>query len=181
MVSNRDSRSQADATAMGCRTVATRPAQASSQHGFDRRGLISQIAASLAFAAVAGTLITVAGHGAWPLARLAQRDDELGTLSSEFAGAIDELALVVADFSSGAAKSSVSIKVVSDKVEKTPLTGKVCDRIFNECVRRGLLTMAYSPRFRIQPPLTTDEATAMNGLAILKEVFDLVERETWWR
>jgi methyl-accepting chemotaxis protein len=57
-------------------------------------------------------------HSAWPLARLAQRDDELGTLSAEFAGAIDELALVVADFSSGAAKSSVSIKVVSDKVER---------------------------------------------------------------
>jgi methyl-accepting chemotaxis protein len=57
-------------------------------------------------------------HSAWPLARLAQRDDELGTLSSEFAGAIDELALVVADFSSGAAKSSVSIKVVSQKVER---------------------------------------------------------------
>ncbi|HWD70613.1 MAG TPA: methyl-accepting chemotaxis protein [Solirubrobacteraceae bacterium] len=56
-------------------------------------------------------------HGSWPLARLAQRDDALGTLSSEFAGAIDELALVVADFSAGAAKSSVSIKVVSDKVE----------------------------------------------------------------
>jgi methyl-accepting chemotaxis protein len=57
-------------------------------------------------------------HSAWPLARLAQRDDELGTLSSEFAGAIDELASVVADFSSGAAKSSVSIKVVSEKVER---------------------------------------------------------------
>ena len=48
-------------------------------------------------------------HSAWPLARLAQRDDALGTLSGEFAGAIDELALVVADFSAGAAKSSVSI------------------------------------------------------------------------
>ena len=34
---------------------------------------------------------------------------------------------------------------------------------------------------RFQPPLTTDEATAMNGLAILKEVFDLVEREAWWK
>ena len=75
----------------------------------------------------------------------------------------------------------MALELVSDKKEKTPLTGKVCDRIFNECVRRGLLTMAYSPHFRIQPPLTTDEATAMNGLAILKEVFDLVERETWWK
>ena len=56
-------------------------------------------------------------HGAWPLERLAARDDQVGALSAEFAAAIDELALVVADFSSGAAKSSVSIKVVSGKVE----------------------------------------------------------------
>ena len=57
-------------------------------------------------------------HGAWPLARLAEREDPLGTLSAEFAEAIDELSLVVAGFSSGAARSSVSIKVVSDKVER---------------------------------------------------------------
>jgi len=75
----------------------------------------------------------------------------------------------------------MALELVSDKKEKTPLTGKVTDRIFHECVKRGLLTMAYSAHFRIQPPLTTDEKTAMNGLAILKEVFDLVERETWWR
>jgi 4-aminobutyrate aminotransferase/(S)-3-amino-2-methylpropionate transaminase len=75
----------------------------------------------------------------------------------------------------------MALELVSDKKAKTPLTGKVTDRIFHECVKRGLLTMAYSAHFRIQPPLTTDEKTAMNGLAILKEVFDLVERETWWR
>jgi 4-aminobutyrate aminotransferase-like enzyme len=57
----------------------------------------------------------------------------------------------------------------------------VTERIFQECVRRGLLAMSYSPHFRIQPPLTTDEATAMNGLAILREVFDVVASEGWWR
>ena len=35
--------------------------------------------------------------------------------------------------------------------------------------------------FRIQPALTIDEATAMNGLAILAEVFDAVAREGYWR
>src|SRR5882757_6487930 len=70
----------------------------------------------------------------------------------------------------------LAMELVSDKKLKTPLTGKVTDRIFHECVKRGLLTMAYSAHFRIQPPLTTDEATAMNGLAILREVFDIVER-----
>ena len=40
--------------------------------------------------------------------------------------------------------------------------------------------MSYSAHFRIQPPLTTDDATAMNGLDP-REVFDVVEREAWWR
>ena len=75
----------------------------------------------------------------------------------------------------------MAIEMVSDKAAKTPLTRKVTERIFNECVRRGLLTMSYSASFRIQPPLTTDEATARNGLAALKEVFDLVAREGWWK
>jgi 4-aminobutyrate aminotransferase / (S)-3-amino-2-methylpropionate transaminase / 5-aminovalerate transaminase len=75
----------------------------------------------------------------------------------------------------------LAIELVSDKVEKTPLPRKVTERIFGECVRRGLLTMSYSASFRIQPPLTTDEATARNGLAILREVFDLVDREGWWK
>jgi 4-aminobutyrate aminotransferase-like enzyme len=73
------------------------------------------------------------------------------------------------------------VELVSDKKTKAELPRKVTERIFNECVRRGMLTMAYSAHFRIQPPLTTDEATAMNGLAIIEEVFDLVEREGWWR
>ena len=75
----------------------------------------------------------------------------------------------------------LAIELVSDKVKKTELTRKVTDRIFMECVRRGLMTMSYSAHFRIQPPLTTDEATALNGLAILEEVFDLVAREGWWK
>jgi 4-aminobutyrate aminotransferase-like enzyme len=75
----------------------------------------------------------------------------------------------------------MALELVSDKAKKTPLTRKVTERIFGECVKRGLLTMSYSASFRIQPPLTTDEATARNGLAILREVFDLVEREGWWK
>jgi 4-aminobutyrate aminotransferase/(S)-3-amino-2-methylpropionate transaminase len=75
----------------------------------------------------------------------------------------------------------LGIELVSDKAKKTPLPRKVTERIFGECVRRGLLTMSYSATFRIQPPLTTDEATARNGLAILGEVFDLALREGWWR
>jgi 4-aminobutyrate aminotransferase-like enzyme len=72
------------------------------------------------------------------------------------------------------------VELVKDKKTKEPLPRRVTERIFGECVKRGLLTMAYSASFRIQPALTIDEATARNGIAILREVFDLVARERLW-
>jgi len=72
------------------------------------------------------------------------------------------------------------IELVKDRKSKEPLPRRVTERIFMECVRRGLLTMAYSASFRLQPALTIDEATARNGIAILREVFDLVLREKLW-
>jgi 4-aminobutyrate aminotransferase-like enzyme len=65
-------------------------------------------------------------------------------------------------------------------VTKEPLDRAVTRRIFDECVKRGLLTMSYSPSFRIQPALTIDRATASNGIAILREVFNLVRDEHLW-
>jgi 4-aminobutyrate aminotransferase-like enzyme len=75
----------------------------------------------------------------------------------------------------------LGLELVRDKKTKEPLSRAVTRRIFDECVRRGLLTMAYAPSFRIQPALTIDRATAMNGIAVLREVFDLVKREASWR
>jgi 4-aminobutyrate aminotransferase/(S)-3-amino-2-methylpropionate transaminase len=72
------------------------------------------------------------------------------------------------------------IEMVKDRKSKEPLPRKITERIFMECVRRGLLTMAYSASFRLQPALTIDEATAKNGLAILAEVFETATREKWW-
>ena len=73
------------------------------------------------------------------------------------------------------------LELVKDKVSKEPLSRKVTERIFQECVHRGLLTMAYTASFRIQPALTIDAATAKNALAVLAEVFDLVARDGWWK
>jgi 4-aminobutyrate aminotransferase-like enzyme len=72
------------------------------------------------------------------------------------------------------------LELVRDKETKEPLPRAVTERIFTECVRRGLLTMAYSASFRLQPALTIDEATAETGIGILGEVFDRVARERWW-
>jgi len=74
----------------------------------------------------------------------------------------------------------LAIELVRSKRTKEPLPTRVTRRIYDACVARGLLTMAYAPRVRLQPALTIDEATARNGIAILREVFDLAKREHWW-
>jgi len=73
------------------------------------------------------------------------------------------------------------VELVKDRKTKEPLPRRVTERIFMECVRRGLLTMSYSASFRLQPALTIDEATARNGLDILSDVFETVLREKWWQ
>jgi 4-aminobutyrate aminotransferase-like enzyme len=73
------------------------------------------------------------------------------------------------------------VELVKDKTTKEPLPRTVTERIFKECVRRGLLTMAYAPSFRIQPALTIDEATGKNALALLAEVFDDAAKTGWWK
>jgi 4-aminobutyrate aminotransferase/(S)-3-amino-2-methylpropionate transaminase len=75
----------------------------------------------------------------------------------------------------------MGLELVSDKQTKTPLPRTITERIFQEGVRRGLFAMTYAPSVRLQPPLTTDEATARNGLAILEEVFDWVAEEGLWK
>jgi 4-aminobutyrate aminotransferase-like enzyme len=72
------------------------------------------------------------------------------------------------------------MELVRDRQTKEPLARSITRRIFDECVRRGLLTMAYAPSFRLQPALTIDRETAESGVAVLREVFDLLKRERAW-
>jgi len=73
------------------------------------------------------------------------------------------------------------VELVKDKASKEPLPRAVTERIFKECARRGLLTMAYAASFRIQPALTIDEATGKNALGLLADVFDDAVRAGWWK
>ena len=74
----------------------------------------------------------------------------------------------------------LAIELVKDKATREPLSGAVCRRIYDACLARGLLTMAYAPRVRLQPALTLDAATAKNGVEILEEVFTVAREERWW-
>jgi len=56
-----------------------------------------------------------------------------------------------------------------------PKTGKLLDRgvtreIFDALLARGVLSMAYSPEVRINPPLVIEEADALEALSIMEGV-----------
>ena len=75
----------------------------------------------------------------------------------------------------------IGMDLVRDKASREPISKATCQLIFHECLQRGLLTMAYTQRFRIQPAMTIDEETVDSAAAVLAEVFDLVVREGCWK
>jgi 4-aminobutyrate aminotransferase / (S)-3-amino-2-methylpropionate transaminase / 5-aminovalerate transaminase len=75
----------------------------------------------------------------------------------------------------------LGLELVADKKTKEPLPRPATVRIFQECLRRGLLTMSYTSSFRLQPALTIDEDTARNGLDVLQEALDHVAAKELWR
>jgi 4-aminobutyrate aminotransferase / (S)-3-amino-2-methylpropionate transaminase / 5-aminovalerate transaminase len=76
---------------------------------------------------------------------------------------------------------AIGVELVKDRATREPLDKKVTVRIFQECLRRGLISMVYNPHFRVNPALTIDQGTAETALGILDEVFSLVGRDGSWR
>ncbi len=75
----------------------------------------------------------------------------------------------------------IGIDLVRDRRTKQELSHRVTEVIFKEALRRGLLTMGYFPRMRINPPLVITEEQAEAGAAILDEVFTYVRDRVDWR
>ena len=70
----------------------------------------------------------------------------------------------------------LGIELVRDRATKEPLPTAVTRALYQECLRRGLVAMAYSHVVRINPPLVITEDIALTGLAILDEALDAVVR-----
>src|SRR5262249_21193509 len=63
----------------------------------------------------------------------------------------------------------IGIELVRDQRTKEPMPKEFTRTLYQECLRRGLVAMTYSPSIRINPPLLIREETALEGLAILDE------------
>ena len=75
----------------------------------------------------------------------------------------------------------LAIELVKDQKTREALPKAITHRVFMEFVKRGLLTMAYDSRFRIQPAMTIDTATIDASVAIISEVFDDMKNQGWWQ
>jgi 4-aminobutyrate aminotransferase/(S)-3-amino-2-methylpropionate transaminase len=105
-----------------------------------------------------------AGLGEWMLSRLRELQER-----HEMIGHVDGKGLLI------------GVELVKDRKTKEPLDRKVCVRIFRECLKRGLISMVYSPHFRINPALSMTREEAETSLGILDEALALVGREGGWR
>jgi 4-aminobutyrate aminotransferase / (S)-3-amino-2-methylpropionate transaminase / 5-aminovalerate transaminase len=68
----------------------------------------------------------------------------------------------------------LGLELVEDRETKELVSKEKTKALFQECLRRGLLAMSYTPIIRINPPLNIDEATALEGLEILDEAIGAV-------
>ncbi|MEP6767959.1 MAG: aspartate aminotransferase family protein [Acidobacteriota bacterium] len=66
----------------------------------------------------------------------------------------------------------LGVELVKDRTTKEPVPKAWTRELFAECLRRGLVAMCYTHAIRINPPLTIDEATALEGLEILDEAMN---------
>ncbi len=64
----------------------------------------------------------------------------------------------------------IGIEFVKDRKTKEPLPKEATQRIFMECLKRGLLTMAYDAKFRIQPAMNIDAPAIDEACDVLEEV-----------
>ena len=71
----------------------------------------------------------------------------------------------------------LGVELVRDRATKEPLGKDVTRALYQECLRRGLVAMTYSPSIRINPPLVIQEQTALAGLAMFDEALDAVARQ----
>lgn len=65
----------------------------------------------------------------------------------------------------------LGVELVKDRQTKEPLPKFLTQKLFQSCLKRGLLAMCYSHNIRINPPLTITEQQALEGLEIFDEAF----------
>jgi 4-aminobutyrate aminotransferase-like enzyme len=73
----------------------------------------------------------------------------------------------------------IGVDLVKDRSTKESLSPDITRVLFIEALKRGLFSMSYAPKIRINPPLTIPEEQAEEGIEILDEAFGVINRMDW--
>ncbi len=71
----------------------------------------------------------------------------------------------------------IGVELVKDRKTKQPLDKHITRRLFDECLKRGMISMCYSASIRVNPPLIITEKEAEISLAIYDEAFAAIAKE----
>jgi len=70
----------------------------------------------------------------------------------------------------------IGVEMVEDKRTKNHLPKHITRALFDECLKRGLISMCYSNTIRINPPLVITKKQAEDGLGRLDEAFGAIAK-----
>ncbi|MFA5162168.1 MAG: aspartate aminotransferase family protein [Elusimicrobiales bacterium] len=70
----------------------------------------------------------------------------------------------------------IAVELVADRKTKADLPKNVNRALFDECLKRGIMSMCYSHTIRINPPLVITKAQAEEGLGKLQEAFTALSK-----
>jgi len=71
----------------------------------------------------------------------------------------------------------IGVEMVSDRKTKKPLEKYITRRLFDECIKRGMISMCYSSSIRVNPPLIITHKEAETAIGLYDEAFGVISKE----
>ncbi|MEF3280459.1 MAG: aspartate aminotransferase family protein [Elusimicrobiota bacterium] len=71
----------------------------------------------------------------------------------------------------------IGVELVKDRKTKEHLDKHITRRLFDECLKRGMISMCYSHTIRVNPPLVITQKEAETAIRIYDEAFSAISKE----
>jgi methyl-accepting chemotaxis protein len=113
--------------------------------------------------------------GVWPLRELATRDDQLGGLSRDVSGALDELAQINVEFSCGSARSAAAVSLIGDQIVRLREDlREVTDRAGSLRASSDEAALSAADAAELGDQLSAESARGLEVIGPLIDAFDQI-------
>ncbi len=113
--------------------------------------------------------------GVWPLRELAVRGDELGGLSRDVSGALDELAQITVEFSCGSARSAAAVSLIGNQIlQLRDDLRQVTDRAGSLRASSDEAALSAADAAELGDQLSAESARGLEVIGPLIDAFDQI-------